>query len=128
MNIHRGYIRAGILPIHNVFQHVGKKEHTFWIGNTAYNIKMKSLRYKVFKTKGIMCVNCGLIATYFAIERSFKSTGRYHLNLYGRLDNNEEVLFTKDHIIPLSKNGPDTLDNLQTMCVNCNVKKGNSYE
>ena len=35
---------------------------------------------------------------------------------------------TKDHIIPKSKGGKDILDNFQTMCFECNTKKGNKYE
>jgi len=35
---------------------------------------------------------------------------------------------TKDHIIPSSKGGVNKLRNLQTMCVTCNVKKGNTIE
>lgn len=35
---------------------------------------------------------------------------------------------TKDHIIPKSKGGKDELNNYQTMCVICNVKKGNKIE
>ena len=31
-----------------------------------------------------------------------------------------------DHIYPISKGGKTTMDNLQTLCHNCNVKKGNS--
>ena len=32
---------------------------------------------------------------------------------------------TKDHIIPLSKDGTDTPDNIQLHCFACNVSKGN---
>lgn len=35
------------------------------------------------------------------------------------------VNFTIDHIIPVSKNGPDTDKNLQLLCGHCNSKKGN---
>lgn len=33
-----------------------------------------------------------------------------------------------DHIIPLSRGGSDTLDNLQTLCVPCNQGKSNSLQ
>lgn len=29
-----------------------------------------------------------------------------------------------DHVVPESKGGPTTLENLQTMCLPCNMKKG----
>jgi len=37
-------------------------------------------------------------------------------------------MMTVDHIVPKSKGGLRTLDNLQPMCENCNVKKGNTHE
>lgn len=33
-----------------------------------------------------------------------------------------------DNIIPISKGGKSTMDNLQTLCHNCNVEKGNKME
>jgi len=36
------------------------------------------------------------------------------------------VLFTVDHVIPLSKNGQDTIDNLALACFHCNRKKSNN--
>ena len=33
-----------------------------------------------------------------------------------------------DHIFPISKGGKSTFDNLQTLCHNCNVRKGNTVE
>lgn len=87
-------------------------------------IKVTSLRLSTFKQKGTKCVCCGAQAEYFRKTYKFET---FHLNLYG-IKNGKELLFTKDHIIPKSKGGRDNLNNLQTMCVECNFKKGNNYE
>lgn len=87
-------------------------------------IKGNSQRYQLFFTKGCNCVKCGIEGKYFAKERSPRQV-TYHLNLYGIDDNGQEVLITKDHIIPKSRGGKDELENYQTMCVRCNKRKGN---
>ena len=43
-------------------------------------------------------------------------------------DNGEEILMTKDHILPRSKGGIDDISNYQTMCKLCNEAKGNKLE
>jgi hypothetical protein len=96
-------------------------EGCFHIGE--YKLKAKSLRYQTFINKGTECVSCGLKIDFFAFERHL-SDKRFHANGYGVKDG-EEVLFTKDHIIPKSKGGGDCLYNLQTMCSPCNQDKGN---
>lgn len=90
-------------------------------------IKGNSQRYQLFFAKGIKCACCGIEGKYFAKEKRIKDKS-YHLNLYGLDDNGQEVLITKDHIIPKSKGGRDELDNYQTMCIKCNKKKGNKTE
>jgi len=85
---------------------------------------MASDRYKTFLTSGTKCVNCGLEAKYFAKERDWKQL-QYHFNLYGINENGEEIMLTKDHIIPKSKGGRNELVNYQTMCSMCNENKGN---
>ena len=38
----------------------------------------------------------------------------------------QEVLFTKDHIVPKSKGGGNQMHNYQTMCTTCNIEKGSN--
>lgn len=56
------------------------------------------LRTKVYIRDGMKCVVCG---------------AKQRLSL--------------DHILPINKGGGDTEDNLQTMCIDCNWKKGDHY-
>jgi 5-methylcytosine-specific restriction endonuclease McrA len=99
-------------------------------------VKTGSDRYKLF-AKNRYCVTCGTEGLYYAMERTVKrrpdgtvtpmSQG-FHFNLYGKNADGEEVMITKDHIVPKSKGGPNRLDNYQTMCFICNVEKGNRHE
>lgn len=87
-------------------------------------IKGNSQRYQTFFTKGTKCVCCGIEGKFFAKEKYHKDK-RYHLNLYALDANGNEILMTKDHIIPVSKGGLNDISNYQTMCEPCNVAKGN---
>lgn len=96
-------------------------------------VKGNSQRYQLFFTKGMTCVCCGIKGKFFRKERTIADIDkmnpkRCHLNLYAVNDDGIEVLMTKDHIIPKSKGGKDTLDNYQTMCEICNKRKGNKLE
>lgn len=92
-------------------------------------VRGNSQRYQLFFTKGTRCCCCGIEGKFFRKERNIKmKTKRYHLNLYAVNDDGIEVLMTKDHIIPVSKGGDNTLNNYQTMCEICNEKKGNKME
>ena len=90
-------------------------------------INGNSQRYQTFFTKGCKCVVCGIEGKYFAKERHLQDKS-YHLNLYAVDDNGDEILMTKDHIIPRSKGGIDDISNYQTMCKLCNEAKGNKLE
>ena len=45
-------------------------------------------------------------------------------NLYAE----DGTLMTKDHILPRKWGGKDDIDNMQTMCKDCNEAKGSQYE
>ena len=87
-------------------------------------IKGNSQRYQTFFKKGMVCKCCGIKGKYFAKE-IHKNAKAYHLNLYAVDDNGKEILMTKDHIIPRSKGGKNSLKNYQCMCEPCNKRKGN---
>jgi len=139
------YSRAGVFPIQKVLPFVIDKPRggvkmeckkkgisyrdfvsKVWSG---YPVKMDSLRYQLFKTKGVVCVECGIEGKFFALESSkgtcelSPDTPFYHFNLYGIDKNGCEVLITKDHIIPKSRGGKDNIDNMQVMCSPCNQEK-----
>lgn len=88
-------------------------------------IKGNSQRFQTFFTKGLKCACCGIEGKYFGKEKDFDAA-RYHLNLYALDESGNEVLMTKDHIVPRSKGGASELYNYQTMCVKCNIAKGNN--
>jgi hypothetical protein len=93
-------------------------------------VNTRSLRLQTFAFKGVVCARCGLAATHFALERdgAAQQASRYHLNLWGVDDEGNEVLFTHDHIVPLGREGTNTLDNTQPMCGPCNWDKNDQLE
>lgn len=109
----------------DVLKHIEDKfKHIVIFGKDKVN--MYSKRLLCFKQKGCICVKCGLIGLFFRKEKQFMSK-KWHLNLYGIL-NHKEVLMTRDHIIPISKGGKNSLDNSQTLCSDCNKNKGDYLE
>ena len=90
-------------------------------------IKMNSQRYENFKLHGIVCVTCKITGKYFYKERHHENDP-YHFNLYGIDKKGEEILMTKDHIIPKYQNGSNSMNNYQTMCCKCNYEKGSGYQ
>lgn len=114
----RHYVRLGIASVGYVLTQRGYFDFN---GSTIYT---RGSRLEVFKRNSSKCVKCGIQGQYFAIERHIDSR-RYHMNLYAVHRDGHEVLMTIDHIIPVSRGGPNNRANKQTMCTYCNHKKGN---
>ncbi len=58
------------------------------------------MRFAIYKRDGNRCRKCGISRNYAQLEI--------------------------DHIVPVSKGGKSTYDNLQTLCHKCNLEKGNT--
>ncbi len=111
-----------VLPLIGKSNPDGKYRHPIIVNGQTYVIKTGSHRLHLF-LKSRKCTTCGRVGTHFILEQDI-GHARPHVNLYS----NDGVLMTKDHIIPRSKGGKDTMSNYQTMCVKCNVLKGANYE
>ena len=124
------YIRYGICTPGEVLPLV--KEHYANPGKPrpifhGFLVGVSSLRMKTFEHDGLVCRACGLEAIFFAVEDFHNAkVPQPHLNLYGRRDDGEDVLFTHDHKLARALGGADNLSNVQTMCSPCNNKKGRS--
>jgi len=86
----------------------------------GYRVKISTLRLQTFK-KSIKCARCGRKGNIFKLETNSGETP--HLNFY-----HDEIPMTRDHIIPLSKGGPDNLANSQAMCEPCNTLKADKIQ
>jgi len=65
------------------------------------------LKEQVFIRDNFTCLKCGKILK----KGMFKAYGEMRTNLIA------------DHIIPLAMDGTNTLDNMQTLCIDCAKKK-----
>lgn len=115
----KGYFQYAVFSMDEIFPLIEKEIPLNFNGK---KINTKGNRLRVF-LKGRTCAGCNIEASYFSLESSTLGE-RPHLNLYGRNKDGSPILFTRDHIIPRSKGGSEDLSNQQTMCTNCNCKKG----
>ncbi len=86
-----------------------------------------NLKKQVWKRDEWTCVYCGLKMkeSYEAWQAQIKK-GR--VKGEKKIKRSKHVPITVDHIVPLSKGGEWSLENLATACKPCNLKKGNKYE
>jgi uncharacterized protein YkuJ len=117
---HKGYNVVAVATIDEVFQ----AQKSFKGGKFTLNgihCGRNFINWKLFE-QNIKCVACGISGSYAAIE---SNGGTPHINLWAVTKDGKHVMMTKDHIKPKSKGGSDDFSNLQTMCRDCNVRKGN---
>ena len=119
------YVRAGTVPVDHILPVITQEYHMYLCGEP---VSLTSKRYKCYKTRGVKCVKCGIEGHYFAVEKHkyfpADMPNPWHLNLYHKRKDGSEVMLTVDHIIPLAKNGSESVKNLQPMCRPCNAAKG----
>ncbi len=96
-----------------------------WTFN-IYSLRLKTFCRAAYKNH-LQCSCCALKAGYFAVE-SFAHDKRpnpsVHVNLYGKNESGEEILFTHDHTRARALGGANNLSNVTVMCFPCNDKKG----
>lgn len=102
------------------------------------------MNFSLFKS----CFQCSILANLLALEYTddvevlardrlhesgckhrceFCSYPRFaNFNLYAVDNSGREILMTRDHIIPVSKGGENTMWNIQMMCAPCNEAKSDT--
>lgn len=77
---------------------------------------------RTFALHGCTCVRCGRTGTkVIAWEDKGHSL---HVDLFAESDG-KLVMMNRDHIVPKSLRGANSVWNYQPMCIKCNCKKGN---
>lgn len=98
----------------------GATNHSVIMNQITYNTRIAGVQYQAF-ARNQKCVCCGLLGDRFVLQTQSKinDLDQLHFNLYG-IENDEYVLMTIDHRIPVSIGGKNNLSNIETMCNNCN--------
>lgn len=94
------------------------------VNGKEYLVYLSSQRYVLFKSKGLRCVKCGKKAKKCYLVTNEDNPKRAHFEFM--IDDN--TMLTKDHIIPKSKGGKNSISNYQPMCNKCNLEKADKIE
>lgn len=89
--------------------------------NHAYCTAIRKGRYKKLQQEGLYDYSVTLEAVYEKFGGKCNNCGKTLNFECGKLSNDYPSM---DHIIPLSKGGHHTWDNIQLLCRGCNFKKG----
>lgn len=103
-----------IFSLSDIFDNIGSSLKQF----NGLQVKMNSSRYHLFKNKGVTCIKCGIAGTHFKLKKEL-TQDKGHFNLF----TDSGRMMTRDHIVPKSLGGADTMRNYQVMCCKCNKEK-----
>ena len=79
-------------------------------------------RLRTFAVHGCKCVRCGREGKRIIVTQD--NGGGIHADLYTLSSKKNLILMNRDHILPKSKGGENSIWNYQPMCQPCNTKKG----
>lgn len=92
--------------VKNLINELNKRNGTFYLNKEIWNAICRVERGRVSNKM-----------RFYILERD-----HYRCRCCGRSQN--EVELEIDHIVPIAKGGKSTSDNLQTLCTDCNKRKG----
>ncbi len=113
-------------------------EHYREIGRNSYDRHAEERRqysleyYKLHPEKSVAASNRRRALKYASKETHSEAEWQTLKASYGfkclRCGKQEpEIKLTRDHIIPLTQGGSDSIDNVQPLCARCNSKKNNKH-
>ncbi len=97
---------------------MGWLEQSFQRGDEVYRVKICGSQRICLFLENFDCTFCDRKGAYFLLESHLPDQNP-HLNLYSE----DNVLMTKDHILPRSRGGKNYMRNYQTLCYECNQEK-----
>ena len=81
----------------------------------------------MFAVKGVTCVSCGITADHFK-KIWGNPEDNPHFTPFATDAEGNEIMITRDHIIPRSWGGENSVENTEPMCSPCNHQKDNEME
>lgn len=98
------------------------KSAAYWLGPNEHRIHI-GINPIFFYLRGTSCLKCGRKGTHFRVLPDCRGTCPVRGDL--QLFTDDGRVMTKDHIIPVSLQGPDHFKNYVPMCYECNTTRGN---
>lgn len=128
-NITKKTLESHIIDKNGVLYDVRNEDNVIQGSNFGFGevAKIVSQRSVVFK-ESQKCICCGIEGTYFKKKEAYNPRNNwlsFHINLFAEFDG-KEIMLTKDHKVPKSRGGKNTIENYATCCHDCNKFKQNA--